>query len=248
MVAQLGVLALARAPPASCAASTSAISVRSSQQADGRIGVDPFRAQPLHLGAAFVEFDDAVGVGRLATLPVLLLCPVRAYRRSSQVGYACQAIEQDVSVETRDRLTGLCEAPLGATVSMSADRGAFDDSSHRQRHARGFSALCRGPEPARPRRPRPAAAPLARSGGPSRSARARPGGSPGMPGRRGPRSRAAGRCRRARAAASSAEPCRAGARRARPPAPCRRPRRRSRSARPRGREAGHVLDHPADLQ
>ncbi len=30
-------------------------------QADRRVGVDPFRAQPLQLGAAFVEFDALVG-------------------------------------------------------------------------------------------------------------------------------------------------------------------------------------------
>ena len=30
-------------------------------QGDGRIGVDPFRTQPLHLGAPFVDLDDALG-------------------------------------------------------------------------------------------------------------------------------------------------------------------------------------------
>ncbi len=30
-------------------------------QRDGRVGVDPFGAQPLHLGAPFVKFDGAVG-------------------------------------------------------------------------------------------------------------------------------------------------------------------------------------------
>ena len=41
-------------------------------QADGRIGVDPFRAQPLHLGAAFVDLDDAV-LRRLLLLLLLVL-------------------------------------------------------------------------------------------------------------------------------------------------------------------------------
>ncbi len=59
-------------------------------QADRRVGVDPFRAQPFHLRAAFVEFDDpvaarllggAVGHGllglcvlRIGLLLLLILC------------------------------------------------------------------------------------------------------------------------------------------------------------------------------
>ena len=88
----------------SCAASTSAISVRVSHRRDVRVGVDPFRAQPLHLRAALVDFDDAVGVrasvlvDRCLRPPALLVVLIRAYRRrSSQVGCACQAIAPESS-------------------------------------------------------------------------------------------------------------------------------------------------------
>src|SRR5205814_6152857 len=46
-------------------------------QCDRRIGIDPFGSQPLHLGAAFVEFDDSVAALDAGLRPVVLLLLLR---------------------------------------------------------------------------------------------------------------------------------------------------------------------------